>query len=106
MLGSELPLDILTESKQLFDAMTKGQQTTENLLMIDISAVRQAYRKFEISQVGLVSTRHNPADGLTKVKGNGALEKMLSTEHDTCPVEQWIIRQHSSHENEKKNVGV
>lgn len=95
-LGVKLPLHMFTDSKQLFDAMTKGQQTTEKRLMIDISAAREAYRKFDISRVGLVSTLHNPADGLSKIKDNGALRDLIITGRDSCPVQQWIVRDETS----------
>ena len=36
MLNIKIPLHCYTDSKQLFDSITKGQQTTEKRLMIDI----------------------------------------------------------------------
>lgn len=93
LLGVKIQLHMFTDSKQLFDAMTKGQQTTEKRLMIDIAAAREAYRSFEIAQVGLVSTSHNPADGLSKVADNGALRTLLTEGIDRCPVDQWILRE-------------
>lgn len=70
VLEIRIPLHLYMDSKQLFDSITKRRQTTENRLIIDISATHEAYRSFEITQMGLVSTHHNPADGMSKVRDN------------------------------------
>lgn len=77
MLGKAMLVYLYTDSKQLFDALTKGKQTTERRLMIEIMAARQAYRRFEIAAIGLVRGEDNPADGLSKVNDNGALQRLL-----------------------------
>lgn len=92
MLGKVIPIFMFTDSKQLFDALTKGKRTTEKRLMIDILSARQSYKRFEISAIGLVTGLSNPADGLSKIGGNGALQKILETGMDETPVEQWIER--------------
>lgn len=92
ILGVEIPLLMFTDSKQLFDAMTKGRRTTEKRLMIDVSAARQAYRRFEISAVGLVRGEDNPADALSKIAGNQALRRVLVDGMDETPVVLWIER--------------
>lgn len=43
-----------TESKKMFDVITKESYPTERRLMIDIAYVREAYDGFEIYSVGLV----------------------------------------------------
>lgn len=91
ILSLKLPLEMVTDSKKLSEVMTKGQQTTEKRLMIGISAAREAYRSFDSSRVGLVSTIHNPEDEISKVNGNGALRTLMCTGYDRCPVEQWRV---------------
>lgn len=75
---------------------THSGSTTERRLMIDIAAAREFYTREDISNVGLVSSEHNMADGLIKQKQNKALEDLLRTGKDTNPVQQWIIRMNPS----------
>jgi len=48
-----LPLVMLTDSTQMFDVITRATHTTENRLMIDVAATRDAYNKHDISNNGL-----------------------------------------------------
>ena len=63
-----LPLVMPTDSKQMFDVITRASHTTKKRLMIDVAAARDAYNEHEISNVGLVKSKHKN------------------------PVQQWIIR--------------
>jgi len=87
-----LPLVMLTDSKQMFDVIIRASHTTEKRLMIDAAAVREAYKRYEISNVGLVRSEHNPADGLTKPQICAALDVTLRTGTDVNSVEQWVTR--------------
>lgn len=87
-----LPLIMLTDSKQMFDVVTRASHTTEKRLMIYVAAAREAYQRNEIFNVGLVKSEHNVADGLTKLGPCAALDTVLRTGKDTNPVQQWIIR--------------
>ena len=91
-----IPLQILTDSLQMFDVISKASSTTERRLIIDIVAAREAYNRQEISNVGLVLSEHNIADGLTKIKPNKALDQLLKTGIDSNPVQQWVIRRDAS----------
>ncbi len=44
IIGKHLPLSMVTDSKQLFDVLTKNSTATEKRLMIDIETVRGAYQ--------------------------------------------------------------
>ena len=90
--GRNIPLQMRTDSKQMFDVITKASHTSERRLMIDIAATREAYNANEVSNVGLLGSENNVADGLTKPKYCKALEALLRTGKDENPVEQWIIR--------------
>jgi len=87
-----IPMTLLSDSKQMFDVITKASHTTERRLMIDIAASREAYNRGEISNVGLVLSENSIADGLTKPSYCKAMDTMLRTGMDKNPVEQWIIR--------------
>ncbi|CDF36767.1 unnamed protein product [Chondrus crispus] len=92
IFGMKIPLHMLTDSLQMFDVITKGSSTTEKRLMIDIASARECYNRQEISHVGLVSSEHNIADGLTKETPNNALERLISSGYDRNPVKKWIYR--------------
>jgi len=87
-----IPLAVLTDSKKLFDVMTRGSHPTEKRPLIDVAAAREAYGRRELSNVGLVASANNPADGLTKVKACPALDALLLTGSNHASVEQWVVR--------------
>lgn len=92
MTNSTIRLQMLTDSKSLFDVIKKCSTTAEKRLMIDIKVVRQAYEKFEFSGVGFVRSDNNPADSFTKHKPNSALMKIIHTNKCNFEIEQWISR--------------
>jgi len=87
----QLPLVMLTDSKQIFDVITRASHTTEKRLVIDVATAREAYNRNEMSNVGLVKSVHNVADGVTKPRLCSELDATLRTGKDVNPVEQWII---------------
>ena len=92
VLNRLIPLHMFTDSKQMFDVITSARHTTEKRLMIDITAARQSYERFEIHNVGLVPGKSNPADGFTKPNPCNALREILKSGIDETPVSQWVIR--------------
>ena len=85
-------MHLMTDSKSLFDIISKGSRTCEKLIMLDIHSARQAYRAFEISNIGFVSSSNNIADGLTKPKLQKELFNLLQSASHTPVCEQWILR--------------
>jgi hypothetical protein len=84
----------LTDSKSLFDTITKSSSTLEKRLMIEVAAARESYTKEELSDTGLIRGELNSAHAFTKDRH--AARKMLETiltygclEH---PILQWIYR--------------
>jgi Reverse transcriptase (RNA-dependent DNA polymerase) len=92
MLRQAVPLTILTDSKSLFDVITKSSTISERRLMIDITAVRNAYNAQELSDVGFVRTKYNPADAFTKLGFCESLDTIIKTGMCSLPIEQWVIR--------------
>ena len=92
MYARKIPLYVLTDSKQVFDTITKASKTTERRLLIDIAAARQAYNRQEISNIGLVASEDMVADGLTKTNAGASLINVLRSGHNALNVKQWIIR--------------
>lgn len=92
VLGRIVLVYMYTDPKQLFDASTRGNQTTERRLMVEIMAVRQAYRRFETTAIRLVRGEDNQADELSKIKDKSALRRLFAKEKDHTKVVQWIER--------------
>ena len=66
LYGKDTPLQLFTDSKPLFDVISKGSRTSENRLMLDIAAAREGFGDRLISRIGFVRSDPNIADGLTK----------------------------------------
>ena len=91
-LQDTVPMHLLTDSKSLFDVISKGSRTSEKRIMLDIHATKQAYQSREISNIGFVRSENNLADGLTKEKKQRALFDAMVTGKHEIVCEQWIIR--------------
>ncbi len=91
LLGRPIPILMLTDSDILFKNITSARYTSERRLMIDINAAREAYNDRSMSNIALIDSVHNPADGLTKVRSNGALRQLLETHTINHPVRQFIV---------------
>ena len=92
ILGRRIPMQILTDSKCLFDVVTRSSSFREKRLMIDIAVVKDAYEKEEISQIGHVCSGNNPADAFTKVGNCDALISILDSGTLDLEVNQWVVR--------------
>ena len=87
-----ISLAMFTDSKQVFDVLTKASYPTERRLMVDVAAVRESYNTYEISNIGLVSGKDNPSDALTKPNFGAPLMRILQENEDCTPVTQWVFR--------------
>lgn len=92
LYSRHIPLIMFTDSKQLFDVVTKASHPTEKRLMVDIAAARQAYNRQDISSVGLIASEHNLSDAMTKPRCGPALDTFLRTGVVHTPVVQWVNR--------------
>lgn len=59
VLGKHIPVQILTDSKCLFDVTSRRTRTSEKQTMIDIVADREALQDQLVSGIGLVRSEHN-----------------------------------------------
>jgi hypothetical protein len=66
LFSQYIPLQALTDSKSLFDVMTKRSVTSERRLMLDIACAQGEWAKQEISDIGFIRSTENIAYGLTK----------------------------------------
>ena len=92
ILSRLIPVHMMTDSKCLFDVISKGSRTSEKRTMIDIAAARNAFKEEVISDIGLFRSADNIADGLTKEMQQASIRSMMVTgKLDVRPV-QWIVR--------------
>jgi adenine deaminase len=61
-------------------------------LLIDLAVLRQAYRKYDLDDVGFIRSAYNPADCLTKEVRECMLLTVLKTGKLTHPVDEYIQR--------------
>ena len=92
IMEQKVPLQMLTDSRSLFDVIVKNSTTSERRLMIDIKDVRESYEHQLISNVGFVRSEDNPADAFTKPKHCDALQRILRTGYIDLHVEEWVAR--------------
>jgi hypothetical protein len=95
LLGIYVPLTILTDSKTLFDVITKASYTREKRILIDLSCVREGYRRFDIDDIGLIASAENLADGFTKETNMDKLCIAVRTGKLNTLVKQFAIRKQS-----------
>lgn len=89
----EIPMTLLTDLKRVFDIITKCSSTSEKLLMVDISVVREVYERQEMCDVGYVRSQFNPSDDFTKLMKPNPLTRIIQDNTCDLPIEQWVIRQ-------------
>lgn len=65
-LRSTIPFHLLTDSKSLFDVISKGSRTSEKHLMLDFYAAREVYRSKYIYNMGFIRSENNVSNSLTK----------------------------------------
>lgn len=92
LLHQDVPLQMLVDSKQLFDAISHSTRTKEQRVMIDINAAKQGFERKEISDLGLVTTDNMLADCLTKAMKPRQLVQAIRSGVIRHPVSNWIVR--------------
>ena len=92
LLRRPIPVQLFTDSKSLFDFISKGPRTSEKRMMLGIAAAREGFRDKVISDIGFIRSSDNVADGLTKAMSQAALCDVLSTGELNVRAEQWIVR--------------
>ena len=60
-----LPIRFFTYSKSLFDFISKGSNTSDKGLMLDISCAREGFHNQEIYDIGFFMITDNIVDELT-----------------------------------------
>ena len=68
---------LFTDSKCLFDTITKLSTVSEKRLLIDITAIRENYTNGNLPNVAHVASAHNIANVFMKSKADYAMLKCL-----------------------------
>ena len=85
-------LHLFTDSKALFDVISKGSRLSEKRLMIDAYVARQGYLSEQIVNISFFMSDNNPADDLTKQMKQTAIRNILRTNTLQIVIEQWTQR--------------
>jgi hypothetical protein len=91
ILGRNIPLLILTDSKPLFDVMICNKYTTEKRLTIDLSAAREDFARRNVTNICLIRSEDNIADPMTKLASNHALHHLISTHVVHHKILQYVV---------------
>lgn len=67
IFNRNIPIEMLTDSKSIFDVLVRASSTKEQRIMIDALSTRQAYDRQEIADIGLVRYEYSLADCMMKV---------------------------------------
>ena len=90
--GSDIPLIICIDSFSLYECLVKLGTMSEKRLMIDLTSIRQAYERRQITEIKWIKGEDNPADSMTKEKGNTALDRIIATNKLSIEVLAWVER--------------
>lgn len=77
ILGVEVPITIITDSKSLYIIMVNKTTTTEKGLMIVVRAAKEAFQNWKISNMDRIQRAKSAADGIYGKKICNALEQIL-----------------------------
>lgn len=89
-LPCRVPLILCTDSRSLYECLSKLGTTTEKRLMIDIMAIRQSYEHREVTEIRWIAGSKNPADALTKGKACSALKKLIDRNEIDISTDSWV----------------
>jgi hypothetical protein len=74
-----IPLVIYTDSYSLYECLVKLGITKEKRLMINIMALRQSYKRREITEIRWINSNNNPIDAFIKALLNHALKYFINS---------------------------
>jgi hypothetical protein len=83
---------VCTDSLSLYKCLVKLGTTKEKRLMIDIMALREAYKRGELKDIRWIDGHDNPADAMTKATANASIEQLVDTNKLELRVQGWVNR--------------
>lgn len=87
-----IPITMMSNMLSLFEVLTKETCTTKKRLMIGLHAVKDASKRLEVNAVAIIRSAYDITDALSKVKSRSALLRTFSSNFQSHPVGQCIIR--------------
>ena len=88
-----IPIIIYTNSYSLYKCLVKLNTTKKKRLIIDIMVFWQSYERQKLFKIRWINGQDNPADVMTKVNLNKALETFIDTNTLCIWVEGWVKRE-------------
>ena len=85
-------MGLLTDTKPLFDIISKSNRTSEKRILLDIRAAREGYENRDVSNIRLARSSANLADGLTEEEMQIEFFHLLKSAKHIVDCEQWILR--------------
>jgi hypothetical protein len=70
---------VCTDSLSLYKCLVKLSTTKEKRLIINIIALREAYKRGELKDIRWINRRDNLVDAITKVTANASIEQLINT---------------------------
>lgn len=91
--GRQIDLTLYTDSQSLYGLCISLAHTTERRLQIDLSMIREAYERRDITNIVWIEGKNNPADDLTKItRRAGVLSEVIATNRFFPEPRSWIQR--------------
>lgn len=87
-----IPIVLCTDSHSLYKCFVKLGTTNEKRLMINIMALRQAYKAREIAEVRWINGATNLANAMTKLVADNALKVLIDTNTLSIRPHGWVER--------------
>ena len=99
ILGREIKLEVMIDSRTVFNVIAKDGQTVEKRLQIDVLALRQSYDVGELEKFSWIPGSANPADALTKpvISFKSPLYIIMSTNAFDIDPKGWALSMSHEH---------
>lgn len=92
LLQRPIRLELLTDSQQVFCAISQRRRTTEQRTRLDLHAATEGFNRGDVTNLGLFRTEYMLDDPLTKVMDPHVLCATLIRGRIENPIERWVIR--------------
>lgn len=91
IIDKTIPVQLLTDSKSLFEFISKSSRTSEKRTMLDIVSSREGFRYNIRLDIGFVRSSHNLPGGLSNPLSQASLIGAVSSGFISVQFGQWII---------------